>query len=34
MSFPGDADCTTVMTKLGLPYGDIPAGVQQLVSKR
>ena len=34
MSFPDDADCTTVMTKLGLPYGDIPAGVQQLVSMR
>ncbi|MEH7829948.1 MbnP family copper-binding protein [Gemmobacter denitrificans] len=34
MSFPNDADCTTVMTKLGLPYGDIPAGAQQLVSMR
>lgn len=34
MSFPGDADCVTVMEKLGLPYGDIPAGTQQLVSVR
>lgn len=34
MSFPGDADCTTVMGKLGLAYGDIPAGAQQLVSMR
>lgn len=34
MSFPGDADCTTVMSKLGLAYGDIPAGAQQLVSMR
>lgn len=34
MSFPNDADCTTVMARLGLPYGDIPAGVQQLVSMR
>lgn len=34
MSFPGDADCMTVMTKLGQPYGDVPAGVQQLVTMR
>lgn len=34
MSFPGDADCNTVMGKLGLPYGDIPAGTQKLVTMR
>ncbi len=34
MSFPGDADCTTVMSRLGLPYGDLPAGAQQLLSVR
>ncbi|PUB14884.1 MbnP family copper-binding protein [Yoonia sediminilitoris] len=34
MSFPGDADCTTVMTRLGLPYGDIPASSQALFVKR
>jgi uncharacterized repeat protein (TIGR04052 family) len=34
MSFPGDADCLTVMEKLGMPYEDILAGPQQLVSVR
>lgn len=34
MSFPEDSDCLTVMGKLGLPYGDVPAGPQQLVSVR
>jgi len=34
MSFPGDSDCLTVMEKLGLPYGDIPAGTQQLITVR
>jgi uncharacterized repeat protein (TIGR04052 family) len=34
MSFPGDADCMTVMTKLGQPYADVPAGAQQLVTMR
>lgn len=34
MSFPGDDDCTTVMKKLGLAYGDIPAGEQQLLKVR
>ncbi|MCU0904085.1 MAG: metallo-mystery pair system four-Cys motif protein [Tabrizicola sp.] len=34
MSFPGDADCTGVMGKLGLPYMDLPAGTQSLVSMR
>lgn len=34
MSFPGDADCTTVMAKLGLDYGDVPAAEQALVSAR
>jgi len=34
MSFPGDADCTTVMPKLGMPYGGQPAAAQQLVSVR
>lgn len=34
MSFPGDADCVTVMTKLGQTYDDIPAGAQQLVTMR
>lgn len=34
MSFPKDADCLTVMGKLGLPYMDRPAGPQQLVSMR
>jgi uncharacterized repeat protein (TIGR04052 family) len=34
MSFPGDADCLTVMTRLGLAYGDVPAAAQQLVSMR
>ncbi len=34
MSFPKDADCLTVMGKLGLPYMDLPAGTQQLVSMR
>lgn len=34
MSFPKDPDCMTVMAKLGLPYMDVPAGTQSLVSKR
>lgn len=34
MSFPSDADCATVMTKLGLPYGDIPASAQALFVQR
>lgn len=34
MSFPRDADCLTVMGKLGLPYMDQPAGEQALVSVR
>ena len=34
MSFPKDADCMTVMGKLGLPYMDVPAGTQSLVSMR
>lgn len=34
MSFLKDADCMTVMGKLGLPYMDVPAGTQTLVSMR
>lgn len=34
MSFPNDADCMTVMAKLGLPYMDVPAGTQSLLSMR
>lgn len=34
MSFPKDADCLTVMGKLGLPYMELPAGEQALVSVR
>lgn len=34
MSFPGDADCMTVMAKLGLPYMDVAAGNQSLFSMR
>jgi len=34
MSFPKDADCMTVMGKLGLRYMDVPAGTQSLVSMR
>jgi uncharacterized repeat protein (TIGR04052 family) len=34
MSFPKDTDCMTVMGKLGLPYMDVPAGAQSLVSMR
>ena len=34
MSFPNDADCMTVMAKLGLPYMDMPAGSQSLISMR
>lgn len=34
MAFPGDADCNTVMTKLGLPYDGIAADAQQLLSVR
>lgn len=34
MSFPGDADCKTVMARLGQSYGDIPAGEQLLLKAR
>lgn len=34
MSFPKDADCMSVMAKLGLPYMDVPAGTQSLVAMR
>ncbi|WP_028030641.1 MbnP family copper-binding protein [Gemmobacter nectariphilus] len=34
MSFPGDADCMTVMARLGQPYMDVPAGTQALISMR
>lgn len=34
MSFPDDADCATVMPKLGLASGDAAAGEQVLVSGR
>lgn len=34
MSFLQDADCMTVMARLGLPYMDVPAGPQSLVSMR
>jgi len=34
MSFPKDADCLTVMGKLGLPYMDQPASAQALISMR
>lgn len=34
MSFPNDPDCTTVMGKLGLAYGDIAAGEQKLMTAR
>jgi uncharacterized repeat protein (TIGR04052 family) len=34
MSFPGDADCMTVMAKLGLGYGDVPAADQALIRAR
>lgn len=34
MSFPGDADCKTVMARLGQAYGEIPADKQLLVTAR
>lgn len=34
MSFLKDPDCMTVMAKLGLPYMDVPAGEQALVTVR
>ncbi len=34
MSFPGDADCMTVMAKLGLGYGGVPAADQALIRAR
>lgn len=34
MSFPGDSDCNTVMSRLGLPFDGIPAGEQLLLSVR
>jgi uncharacterized repeat protein (TIGR04052 family) len=32
MSFPGDPECDTVLPRLGLPYGAIPAGPQRFLS--
>lgn len=34
MSFPDDGDCMTVMAKLGLPYMDVAAGQQSLITAR
>lgn len=34
MSFPKDADCVSVMPKLGLPYDGAPAAEQSLVTMR
>ncbi len=34
MSFPGDADCLPVMTRLGLAYDGVAAGPQQLATMR
>lgn len=34
MSFLNDDDCVPVMSRLGLPFRDIPAGEQRLVSAR
>ncbi|ODT51030.1 MbnP family copper-binding protein [Devosia sp. 63-57] len=34
MSFPGDADCLTVMTKLGLEYDGVEAGEQLFATVR
>jgi len=34
MSFPKDPECNTVMPKLGLAYGSIPAAVQEFVRMR
>ena len=34
MAFLKDADCLTVMTRLGLPYMEVPAGTQSLVTMR
>lgn len=34
MSFPGDADCNTVMPRLGFAYGDMAAGEQLLLKAR
>lgn len=34
MSFPNDPDCTTVLPRLGLAYGDHPASEQVLLSVR
>ena len=34
MAFPGDADCITVMPKLGLPYDGNPAGTQVFATVR
>jgi uncharacterized repeat protein (TIGR04052 family) len=31
MADPGDPECNTVMPKLGLPFGAVPAGAQQLL---
>jgi uncharacterized repeat protein (TIGR04052 family) len=32
MSFPGDPECDTVLPKLALPYGEVPAGAQAFLS--
>ncbi|MFV0383017.1 MbnP family copper-binding protein [Paracoccus sp. (in: a-proteobacteria)] len=34
MSSPEDSDCDTAMPRLGLPFNDLPAGDQQLVTLR
>ncbi|WP_068306731.1 MbnP family copper-binding protein [Pararhodobacter sp. CCB-MM2] len=34
MSFPNDSDCNTVLPALGLPFNDLPAASQQLVTMR
>lgn len=34
MAFPNDPDCDTVLSKLGLPFKDIPAGSQRLLTVR
>lgn len=32
MSFPGDPECNTVFPKLGLPFDEVAAGVQEFLS--
>jgi len=35
MSFPGDADCVSIMDNLGIPYdGKSPSGIQKLIFAR